>query len=205
MTILSVNKTREPMGAKRPFFVGWTRCVHFLFAKVILMDRKAKTMAHGAMIAALYVVLTYYQNMILPDSATWAIQFRVSEALCILAFFTPAAVPGLTLGCLLFNISYAGALPLDYLVGSLATFLATGGMWLSRRWTLRGVPLLGLLLPAVFNGLLVGWELAVYIGGGFWINALNVAIGEAAVLLTLGWLLYRVMKKNRLDVLMFGR
>ena len=169
------------------------------------MKRKSRNMAQGAMIAALYVVLTYAQNLLIPDSATWAIQFRASEALCILAFFTPAAVPGLTLGCLLFNISYAGALPLDYLVGSLATLLATGGMRLVRKWTMRGMPVLGLLLPAVFNGLLVGWELAVYIGGGFWINAVNVAVGEAAVLLTLGVLLYRVIKKNRLDVLMFGR
>ena len=169
------------------------------------MNQKSKNMAHGAMIAALYVVLTYAQNLLIPDSATWAIQFRASEALCILAFFTPAAVPGLTLGCLLFNISYAGALPLDYLVGSLATFLATGGMRLVRNWMVQGVPVVGLLLPALFNGLLVGWELSVYIGGGFAINAVNVALGEAAVLLTLGWLLYRVMKKNRLDVLMFGK
>ena len=169
------------------------------------MNQKLRYMAQGAMMAALYVVLTYFQNMILPDSATWAIQFRVSEALCVLAFFTPAAVPGLSIGCLLFNISYAGALPLDFLVGSLATLLATAGMWLVRKWTVRGVPVLGLLLPAVFNALLVGWELNVYIGGGFWINAVYVAVGEAAVLLTLGVLLYRVMKKQRLDVLLFGR
>ena len=71
---------------------------------------------------------------------------------------------------------------------------------------LHGVmPVLGLLMPAVFNAVLVGWELAVYIGGGFWINALYVAIGEAAVLFTLGWLLHRVIKKQRLDVLLFGK
>jgi len=81
--------------------------------------------------------------------------------------------------------------------------LATAGMWLTRKWAVRGIPVPGLLLPAVFNGLLVGWELAVYIGGGFWINALNVAVGETAVMLTLGILLYRVMKKQRLDVLLF--
>ena len=169
------------------------------------MGKKVRNMAQGAMIAALYVTITYFQNMILPDSATWAIQFRASEALCVLAFFTPAAVPGLSLGCLLFNLSYAGALPLDYLVGSLATLLATWVMWKTKSVTVWGVPVLGLLMPAVFNGLLVGWELAVYIGGGFWINALYVAVGEAAVLLTLGCLLYRIMKKRQLDVLMFGR
>ncbi len=205
MTILSVNKTRELMGAMRPFFVGWARCVHLFVFKVMNMNQKARNMAQGAMIAAMYVVLTYAQNMLIPDSATWAIQFRVSEALCVLAFFTPAAIPGLTVGCLLFNISYAGALPLDFLVGSLATLLATWVMWMTRGITVRGIPVLGLLMPAVFNAVLVGWELAVYIGGGFWINARYVAIGEAAVLLTLGALLYRVMKRQRLDRVVFGK
>ena len=169
------------------------------------MNRKAKMMAQGAVIAAAYVALTHLQNILIPNSASFAIQFRASEALCVLAFFTPGAIPGLTLGCLLFNITFAGALPLDFLVGSLATFLAVGGMWLTRKWTVFGVPLLGLLLPALTNAILVGWELDLYIGGGFWINALYVAIGEAAVLLTLGWLLYRVMKKQRLDMVLFGR
>ena len=162
-------------------------------------------MAQGAVIAAAYVALTHLQNILIPKSASFAIQFRASEALCVLAFFTPGAIPGLTLGCLLFNITFAGALPLDFLVGSLATFLAVGGMWLTRKWTVFGVPLLGLLLPALTNAILVGWELDLYIGGGFWINALYVAIGEAAVLLTLGWLLYRVMKKQRLDMVLFGK
>lgn len=168
------------------------------------MDNKVKNLAQGAMIAALYVVLTHLQNILIPDSASFAIQFRASEALCVLAFFTPAAIPGLTVGCMVFNITYAGALPLDWLVGSLATLLATAGMWLSRKWIVAGVPLAGLLLPALTNCILVGWELAVYIGGGFWINCLYVAIGEAAVLLTLGWLLYRVIKKQRLDTRIFA-
>jgi uncharacterized membrane protein len=59
-------------------------------------------------------------------------------------------------------------------------------------------------MPALFNALLVGWELSVYIGGGFWLNALYVAIGEAVVLLTLGTLLFYVMKARRLDQRLFG-
>ena len=156
-------------------------------------------MAYGALIAALYVALTYMQNMLIPDSATWAIQFRASEALCVLAFFTPAAIPGLTIGCLLFNVSYAMALPLDFLVGSLATLLAAGGMWLTRNQTLRGYPLLAMMMPAIFNGLLVGWELSVYIGGAFWLNALYVFIGEAAVLLSLGSFLYWGIRARKLE------
>jgi uncharacterized membrane protein len=77
-------------------------------------------------------------------------------------------------------------------------------MWLSRRCTLKGLPMPGLLMPALFNAILVGWELDIYIGGGFWLNALYVAIGEAAVLLTLGTLLYCAMKQRRLDTRLFG-
>ena len=168
------------------------------------MHKKSKWIAHGALLAALYVVLTYLQNILIPDSASFAIQFRASEALCVLALFTPAAIPGLTIGCLLFNLSYAMALPLDPVVGTLATLLATWGMYLTRRLTIRGYPLIGLLMPAVFNALLVGWELSIYIGGGFWVNALLVAIGEAAVLLTLGSLLFYGIKARNLDKRLFG-
>ena len=69
------------------------------------MRKRTRILAHGAIIAALYAVLTHMQNILLPNSASMAIQFRAAEALCVLAFFTPAAIPGLGLGCLLFNIS----------------------------------------------------------------------------------------------------
>ena len=164
------------------------------------MKKNVKFLTHGALIAALYVALTYLQNGLLPGSASWAIQFRAAEALCILALFTPAAIPGLTVGCLLFNIRFAGALPLDFLVGTLASALAAGGMYLTRNVTIKGYPLLAMLLPAVFNGILVGWELSVYIGGGFLLNAVYVAIGEAAVLLTLGTALYYTLKNRKLDI-----
>ena len=169
------------------------------------MKNHSRYLTHAAIIAALYAVLTHMQNLILPNSASMAIQMRLSEALCILAFFTPAAIPGLTIGCLLFNITFSGALPLDFLVGSLATYLAASGMWLTRKWLVRGIPLTGLLMPALTNALLVGWELTVYIGGGFAINALYVALGEIAVLMTLGILLYRAIKKRGLDNLLLSR
>lgn len=168
------------------------------------MRKNTRILVHAAIIAALYVVLTHMQNIILPNSATMAIQFRVSEALCVLAFFTPAAIPGLALGCLLFNLTFSMALPLDFLVGSLASLLAAWAMWRLRKVTVKGYPLPGLLMPALTNAILVGWELSVYIGGGFWLNALYVAIGEAAVLLTLGTLLYYALKSRRLDRRIFG-
>lgn len=161
------------------------------------MQKKTRFLAHGALLAALYTALTYLQNFLIPNSATWAIQFRASEALCVLALFTPAAIPGLNIGCLLFNLSFSGALPLDPILGTGATALATTGMYLTRKITVKGYPLLAMLMPALFNAILVGWELELYIGGGFWLNALYVAIGETAVLLTLGTtLFYTIQKRN---------
>ncbi len=193
MTILSVNKTREKMGAVRPSFIWRT-----------IMQYRTRHIAHAAIIAALYAVLTHMQNLLVPGSATWAIQLRLSEALCILAFFTPAAISGLTIGCLIFNLTFAGAFPTDFLVGSIATALAAWGMWRCRRITLGGVPLLGLLMPALSNALLVGWELSVCIGGGFWLNAAYVAAGEAIVLLGPGAALYYAMKLRKLDIRLFS-
>lgn len=155
------------------------------------MKTKARMLAHGALIGALYVALCHFQNLLLPGSATWVIQFRAAEALCVLAFFTPAAVSGLTVGCFLFNLTFAGALPTDIVIGPLASFLAAYSMRYLAKW-----PWLGMLMPAFWNAILVGWELTAYIGGGFWLNALYVAIGEAAVLLTLGAGLYGVMKRH---------
>jgi uncharacterized membrane protein len=164
------------------------------------MRKKTRFLAHSALFTALYVALTYLQEFLLPGMTSLPIQFRLSEALCVLAFFTPAAVPGLAVGCLIFNISYAHTLPLDFLLGTLASFLAAGGMYLTRRWTIKSYPLLGMLMPAIVNGLMIGWELSLYIGGAFWLNALYVAIGEAAVLLTLGSLLFYTIKSRRLDL-----
>lgn len=168
------------------------------------MTGKIRHMAHGAIIAAMYVGLSHLQNLLLPGSATWAVQLRLSEVLCVLAFFTPAAIPGVTLGCLLFNLTFSAALPLDFLLGSLASYLAVQGMYLTRNLRLWGLPLPGLLLPALTNALLVGWELTVYIGGGFLLNAAYVALGEAIVLLVFGSALYLTLRRRGLDRQLFS-
>jgi len=168
------------------------------------MRKKIRNLAHAAIIGALYVVLTHMQNILLPNSASFAIQMRLSEALCVLAFFTPAAIYGLTAGCLIFNLTFAGALPTDWLVGSLATLIAAWAMYRLRRVKVGRLPLPGLVMPALTNAVLVGWELTVYIGQGFWFNALCVALGELAVLLIFGSALYLAMKKRHLDTGLFG-
>ena len=163
------------------------------------MKRKTRFLAQGAMIAALYVALTHLQNILIPGSATWAIQFRASEALGVLALFTPAAIPGLALGCLLFNLTQAGALPLDFFIGTAASLLAALGMYMLRNVRLWKLPLLALCMPALVNGLLVGAELSIYIeGSSFWFNALCVAAGELAVLFTLGIALYGALSHRGL-------
>ena len=167
------------------------------------MNNRSKNLTRAALIAALYVVLTHFQNLLLPGSASWAIQCRLSEALCVLAFFTPAAIPGLTVGCLVFNITFAAALPLDWLVGSLATLIAATAIWHMRSIKFRGYPLLGMLMPALTNAILVGWELTVYIGGGFLMNGLYVALGEMIVMLTVGTALLRVLDKRSLAKRLF--
>ena len=162
------------------------------------MNKHARYLVYAALIGSMYAALTHLQNFLLPGSATWAIQFRLSEALCVLALFTPAAIPGLTVGCFVFNLTYVGALPLDILVGTLASCLSATAMRLTRRF-----PLVSLAMPALFNAVLVGWELTAYIGGGFWLNGLYVAIGEAAVCYTLGLLLYKVLKNRGLGQRIF--
>ena len=166
------------------------------------MNSKSRKIAHGAMIGALYLTLCHAQNLLLPESTSFAIQFRAAEALCVLAYFTPAAVPGLTVGCLLFNLTSAGVLPLDPVVGTLATFLAALMMYLTRNIRVGKLPLLGLTMPALFNALLVGWELTVYVGNTFLLNALFVAIGELAVLLIPGTALYFGIRNRRLERLL---
>lgn len=165
--------------------------------------KNTRFITHSAIFAALYAALTYAQYLLWPGSTSMAIQVRISEALCVFAFFTPAAIPGLSLGCLLFNLTFANTLPLDWLVGTLATYLAAQTMWCTRSITVKGYPLPGMLCPAIANAILVGWELSVYIGGGFWINALYVALGELAVLLVVGTALFYALRARNLDKKLF--
>ena len=173
------------------------------------MRKKSHFTAFAAILAAMYFTLTHMQNLLLPGSASWAIQCRLSEVLCIFSLYTPAAIPGLTIGCLLFNLSYAGALPLDFLVGSLATLLACVGMRLTGHIRLFGCPVVALAMPALTNAVLVGWELTVYLGdtgftaAAFWINAIYVALGELIVLFLPGMLLLKLIENRHLDKMFF--
>ena len=144
----------------------------------------------AALIAALYAALTY---AVAPLSFG-ATQFRISEALTILPVFTPAAIPGLAIGCVIANIGSPYG-PIDIVLGTVATVLAALMTRLTRKIRVKNIPLLSLIFPTVFNGIIIGGEIMMFTPGqagivGFLTSASGVALGELVVCYTLGILLF---------------
>lgn len=160
----------------------------------------------AAVIAALYAALTILQNTLLPGTASMAVQFRVAEVLTILAVFTPAAIPGLTIGCVIANISSLSVLgPYDLIFGSIASLLAAVLMYLLRSKRLFKLPVASALMPALANGIIVGFEIEFFfVEGGFHFGDFLfqggcVALGELGVLFVLGLPLARLIEKQGFD------
>lgn len=134
------------------------------------------TLVQAAMIAAIYVVLTFIANAF--GLANYAVQVRFSEALTILPYFTPAAIPGLFIGCLLSNILTGCALP-DIIFGSLATLIGALGTYALRRWKwCAPVP------PIIANAIIV--PLVLIYGYGLMIDGLSVVQCFGYYCLTVG-------------------
>lgn len=157
------------------------------------MNKKTLSLVQGAMIAALYAVLFYAQEFLLPGTGTMAVQFRVAELMCIFALWTPAAIWGLALGCLISNIASIGAgLPFDMIFGTIATILAAVCIWKFRNIRIKDAPVLSLLMPALFNGVIIGLEIEIFfVEGGFHftdflLQGALVALGELVVVLICG-------------------
>lgn len=148
---------------------------------------RIRFITEGAVIAALYAALTL---LFLPISFGAQGQLRISEALTILPFFTPAAVPGLFAGCLIANI-VGGQGPIDIIFGSLATLLAA---WLTSRMRR---PLLAPLPPVVFNGIIVGAELSFLYQLPLFATMGWVALGEIGACYILGYPLLKLLQPNR--------
>lgn len=157
------------------------------------MKKKSKTkfITQAALIAALYVVLTFIANAF--GLASYAVQVRFSEALTILPFFTPSAIPGLFTGCIIAN-TLTGCMTLDIVFGSTATLL---GAVLT--YTLRKYQWLAPLPPILSNTLIVPFVLRyVYeIPGSIPYFALTVGAGEVISCGVLGMLLLHAIKRNR--------
>lgn len=154
------------------------------------MNQKVLFIVHAAVIAALYVVLTFVANAF--GLANYAVQVRFSEALTILPFFTPAAIPGLTIGCLLANILTGCALP-DIVFGTLATLI--GGVF---TYLLRRNKWLAPLPPIAANTLIVPFVLLYAYGiRPLWLSFLTVGAGEIISCGILGMLLLNVLDKYK--------
>ena len=163
-----------------------------------MKKKKTAYVTQAAMIAAIYIVLTYFINAF--NLASGAIQIRLSEALTVLPYFTPAAVPGLFLGCLLANFLTGAALP-DIIFGSLATLVGALGSY-----ALRKHKVLVVLPPVIANMVIIpfvlryAYHLPVMFHGvdvAIPFYALTVGVGEAVSCCIFGSLLIRVLDRYR--------
>ncbi|MBQ7247581.1 MAG: QueT transporter family protein [Lachnospiraceae bacterium] len=152
----------------------------------------ARAVALGGVIAALYVALSMAAAAL--GLSSGVIQVRFSEALCILPCFTPAAIPGVTVGCFLTNV-IAGGEPLDMIFGTVATLIGAVGTFLLRknRW-LAAVP------PILANVLIIPWVLQTAYGvtDSYWFLMLTIFAGEFISIGILGELLYTAVDKSGL-------
>lgn len=155
----------------------------------------------SAVIAALYAGLTYFAGIM--NLAYGGIQFRFSEALTILACFTPAAIPGLTVGCLLGNITSPYGL-VDIICGTLATLLAAILSYKTRNIKFKDLPLLSPAFPVITNAIIVGAEIIIlmpekFVFEAFLLCAMQIAVGQVVMCYGLGLPLYKVIKQTKLD------
>lgn len=156
-----------------------------------MKQKKAYFITQAAVIAALYVVLTLFINAF--NLANGAIQVRISEALTILPYFTPAAIPGLFVGCLLSNF-LTGAAIWDIVFGSLATLLGAICTYLLRKqkWC-APIP------PILANTIIIPFVLTYAYGlpGGIPFFMLTIGAGEILSCGILGMILLFALQKYR--------
>lgn len=153
---------------------------------------KTKNLVTAGIIAALYVVLTMISAML--GLSSGVIQFRISEALTVLPYFTPAAIPGLFLGCLIANI-LSGSIVVDVIFGSVATLIGAIGSYILRKYKY-----LVALPPVISNMVIVPFVLkyAYHLDDAMWFMAITVGIGELVCCCGLGnMLLYSADKIKR--------
>ena len=153
----------------------------------------------SAVIAALYAIMT----VVISPLSYGMVQCRFSESLIMLCAFTPAAIPGLTVGCLVANIFSFN--PVDMICGTTATLLSAVVGYKLRKVKIGGIPWLTPLPAVIFNMIIIGLELSVYlpIEGhgflvGFFIQALSVFIGQVIACYIFGVPVYMLINKTGL-------
>lgn len=179
----------ETGGACRRHPVERYRRSLFLWKEESLMKTNSplRRLAEGGLIAAMYAALT----LAVPAAAFGAVQFRVSEMLTILPAFTPAAIPGLAVGCLVSNLVglMMGANPAgawDILLGPLATLIAALLTYRLRGAKIKGLPVLATLPPVLVNAVVIG-------------------LGQLAACTVCGLVLYAALDRSGAAKLVFGK
>ncbi len=171
-----------------------------------MQKSKIHFLAQAAVIAGLYAILTLISSAL--NLAYGPVQFRFSEALTILPVFTPAAIPGLTLGCFISNLASPLG-PVDWIFGTAATLIAAVFSHMLRNIRLKDIPILAPLSPVIFNALIIGFEIAALSEqnlfalsnlslAAFIPNALSVGAGELVVCYVLGIPLYLAIVRSKL-------
>ena len=158
------------------------------------MKNKTKGIIIAAIIAALYVVLTEVSAMFSMSSGV--IQLRLSEALYALAWFTPYAVPGVFIGCIISNL-LTGAIVWDVIFGSIATLIGAIGTYCFRN---RNNKIFSLFCPVISNAIIVPIVLkyAYCLPGTVWYFALTVGVGELISCVVFGYALGKTFNKYKI-------
>lgn len=184
---------------------------------------KARFIAQAGMIAAVYAAVTILTTQTLQVLSWSLVQLRISEAFTVVAFFTPAAIPGLALGSVIanvFSLGQTGPLGwLDVVFGSLGSLLGAVWMWKFRRSTVLGLAgpvisnalIVPAYLPILLRGLglyevpLVGWDLEQNWLAMYAFGVVAVGLGQAVVMYVLGWPLLTALRRLGLGAALEGR
>lgn len=154
----------------------------------------------GALIAAAYAGLTYLSNVF--GLAYGPIQLRLSEVLCVLPVFSPAAIWGVTIGCFMANIGSFNAV--DMIFGTAATLIAALLTYSFRNIKLKQIPIISMLMPVFVNAVIIGLEISIFFLDkatslwGYVISALQIGVSELIVCVGFGIPFYLVVKKYKI-------
>jgi uncharacterized membrane protein len=140
-----------------------------------------------ALVAAIYIALTF----VFAPISFLGIQFRFSEVMVFLAVIDPLYIPALTIGCFISNFLLSPMGMVDVIVGTVATLFSLIAMSKTKNLFVAS------LWPTIFNALMVGAELYYVLNFPFWLSALQVAVGEFAVISIVGVIMFKYIVNNR--------
>ena len=161
-----------------------------------MRNKKTRDLTHAALVAAIYVALTYLANVF--GLANGAIQVRLSEALTVLPIFTPAAVPGLSIGCITANL-LTGCAPWDVVFGSLATLIGAVGTYYLGKICKGRLRFLTTLPPIIANTVIVPFVIRYVYASEDALPFLffTVGIGEVISCGIMGFFLIKILDKYK--------